>query len=208
MFTKNNLSFPILCMNTIQLQSALANGVHAGRSFFPFPPNPNALPDLGDFYSLWIGIFQSTVLGRVPYINVDVAHKAFPTPLKLVQIVDGMYKNSRNARGDIHSALNRFIAEDLARHLRGLRILYEVPGQSASKKSYKFALLGQTPDKEMFNHDGKNISVATYFQSKQVRLQFPNLPCVKVGNEIRRISLPMEFCSIPPGQVRFSYILL
>lgn len=174
-----------------------------GRSFFP---PPRDFYDLGDFYELWLGLFQSTVLGRVPYVNVDVAHKAFPTAMKLTAIVAGLYQNTRGARGDLNTQLDRYVEQNLVCHLRGLRILYEVSGQAASKKSYKFLKLSVPPAREEFMQEDRKTTVAAYFQSKGIRLQYPNLPCVRVGNDVRKIALPMEFCSIPPGQVCISYI--
>lgn len=180
------------------LQDALSNGVQVGRSFFTYPSRPL---DLGDFYDLWTGLFQSTIIGSRPYINVDVAHKAFPAPMHLMDIVQGIYKNLRITDANVHTPLRPNAANILERHLRGLRIIYEMPGQGASTKGYKFMALGQTPDKEKFESDGQLVSVLQYFQSKTHPIRFANLPCLKVGNALRNIALPMEFCRIPPGQV-------
>lgn len=182
----------------MDFQDALTNGVQVGRSFFTYPDRPL---DLGDFYDMWTGLFQSTILGRIPYINVDVAHKAFPSPMHLLDIVRGINGNLRIADGNLNTPLRPNVAAILERHLRGLRIIYELPGQDASIKGYKFMGLCETPDRELFESDGRRISVLAYFQSRSRPIRFPLLPCIKVGNAVRNISLPMEFCRVPPGQV-------
>lgn len=184
----------------------LSNGVQVGRSFFTYPTGKSY--DLGDFYELWTGLFQSTVLGSIPYVNVDVAHKAFPQPIGLVDLIGGLYRNSRFARGDIKTPLDRNVADSLQQHLRGLRIIYKMPGGDASEKGYKFLGLANIPAAEMFMSDGKNISVLAYFKSRNYDIQFPNLPCLKVGSSIKSISLPAELCRIPGGQVSYQLYII
>lgn len=186
----------IQCIDII-LKDGLTNGVQVGRSFFTYPERPF---DLGDFYELWTGLFQSTILGRVPYVNVDVAHKAFPTAMPLLDIVQGIYNNLRIDDRQFQSAMRPHAAEALKRHLNGLRIIYEPSGQSASAKSYKFSQLGDTPDRVMFESDGKHVSVLQYFQAKNTPIQYKQLPCIVVGNSTRTLSFPMELCRIAPGQ--------
>lgn len=185
---------------SINFQDALSNGVQVGRSFFPFPVRQSEY--LGDFYDLWRGLFQSTILGRIPYVNVDIANKAFPTPMNVINIVDELYKQNRNARGDRRSPLDRGIADQLHRHMRGLRIIYDMPGNQASAKSYKYLQLGEMPSREFFtNNDGARISVLDHMRQRNFTIQYENLPCIQVGNMVKKVSLPMEFCRIPPGQV-------
>lgn len=168
--------------------------MQVGRSFFTYP---SQRIDLGDCYELWTGLFQSTILGSRPYINVDIAHKAFPTAMTLLDVVDFLM----NGRGSLQNELDRFVEGSLDRHLKGLRIIYAPPGGDASKKAYKYSKLGQTPDREMFTVDNQKKSVLSYFQSKGIQLKYPKMKCVQVGNAVRSISLPMEFCSVAPGQV-------
>lgn len=181
----------------------LSNGVQVGRSFFTYPTGRPF--NLGDFYELWTGLFQSTVLGSIPYVNVDVAHKAFPQAIDIVPLIEGMYRDNRYARGDINSPLDRSVADQLQQHLRGLRIIYKMPGGDASEKGYKFMGLGNIPGAEMFTSDGKKLSVLEYFKSRNYNIKFPNLPCLKVGSSIKSILLPAELCRIPPGQVSIQY---
>lgn len=176
----------------------LSTGVQVGRSFFTRPNKPF---NLGDFYELWTGLFQSTVLGSIPYVNVDIAHKAFPQAMHVMDVIYSICQNRLNET----TTLENWPANILLKHLKGLRIIYTMPGSDASKKCYKFLGLANSSRKEMFLSDGQNISVYDYFQSRNYTIRFPNLPCLKVGSSIRSISLPPELCSIPPGQVSIEW---
>lgn len=176
----------------------MKNGVQVGRSFYTFP---NKQFDLGDFYDLWPGLFQSTILGRILYVNVDISHKAFPRPMSLIELIDGMYQSSRFAKGNINTELDRCIEDQFQKHLKGLRIIYRLPGNEASSKGYKFVSLGRIPASEVFITEDREISVLKYFEEKGMTIEYPKLPCIRVGNSLKTISLPVEFCDIPPGQV-------
>lgn len=125
-------------------------GVQCGRSFYTAPVQPYSL---GDNYELWTGLFQSTILGARPYLNVDIAHKAFPSPMNVIEII----KSFRN--GDTSRALDNRTAEELRTHLKGLRITYATPGQAASTKCYKFMDLALPPGQVIFLF----ISLAFFF---------------------------------------------
>lgn len=50
---------------------------------------------------------------------------------------------------------------------------------------------------------GQNVdcTVAKYFQERySMRLQYPNLPCLQVGQEQKHTYLPLEVCCIVAGQ--------
>lgn len=179
----------------------MTNGVQVGRSFFPRPAGRPK--DLGDFYELWTGLFQSTILGRIPYVNVDVAHKAFPTPLSLIEIMGQLLKQSSNPDNRYRNPNAGSLSDQLQKHLKGLRIVYKMPERDGviSYKSYKFLALGQPPASEYFPVDGQRTSVLDYFANKGVQLRHPEYPCMKVGSAVNSIALPPEFCHVPAGQV-------
>lgn len=143
---------------------------------------------------MWTGLFATTILGTKPYLNIDVSHKAIPSACPLTKIYDEVCSNRRNPRQ---------ITETFENHMRRIRFVYERPGQPASKKSYKFLKLGKIPAQEKFNKDGKVTTVLAYFNDMNVSIRYPQYQCVIAGNEARSVTLPMEFCSVPAGQVKF-----
>lgn len=154
--------------------------------------------DLGDAYDLWTGLFQSVILGAQPYLNVDIAHKAFPAP---VSVLDVLQKFGIDPKRDLD---NRQI-DQLRRHFKGLCITYEPPGTRNSKTIYKFIDLKENARQHKFKNDKDNnkmITVEDYFRSKQWTIKYPHLPLLCVGNTIRDIRVPMEFCRVTPGQVK------
>lgn len=155
---------------------------------------------LGSGYELWTGLFQSAVLGNRPYLNVDIAHKAFPLPMNLVQVFE-------MNRCDVRREVDYRARDDFINHMKGLRITYEMPGQNASTKCYKFTDLGRTPKETKFkNEQGVETNVLDYFRTaRNYTIKFPMLPCIIVGNAIRTISLPPELCTVSPNQVRNSF---
>lgn len=172
----------------------LKRGVSGGRSFF-LPPEGRR-EYLGDFYELWLGLFQSVVLGNVPLLNVDVNHKAFPK--RYNSLVDMFPDMERDLRLSINpnQPLDRNVLFALERHLSGLDICYN------GMQVQKFQSVADTPDRERFTDDkGQQKTIAQYFKDTNRTIRYPSLPCIKIGNTVRSITVPMELCSIPDTQV-------
>lgn len=172
-------------------------GVSVGRAFYRPLIENNRAYDLGDYYDLWTGLFQSTVLGSIPYLNVDIAHKAFPRPVPLLDLM-------RDQRIDPARVPDMRAMEFLRTQLRGLRVRYERPNAPESLKNYKFLDFGDPPSKHMFKDDqqgGKMVSVQQYFLAKyKCVLKYPHLPCVRTNPAEKGVHLPMEFCGIASNQ--------
>lgn len=49
--------------------------------------------------------------------------------------------------------------------------------------------------------NGEQKSILQYFKETNRTIRYPKLPCVKLGNTIKNIVVPMELCSIPDTQV-------
>lgn len=173
-------------------------GIQGGRSFF-LPPRGQRVY-LGDFYELWLGLFQSLVLGSVPFLNVDVNHKAFPK--RYASLLDLLKDMEQDMRKQINpnQQLDGFVLQALGRHLAGLEICYNNPG--GQKILYKFMSMASDPANERFTlENGQQKTILQYFNETNRRIQFPRLPCIKMGNTIKNITVPMEFCSIHDTQV-------
>lgn len=172
-------------------------GVAGGRSFF-LPPEGRR-EYLGDFYELWLGLFQSVVLGHIPLLNVDVNHKAFPKRYNtLLDLLPDMEQDLR-ININPNQALDRNAISALERHLGGLEIIYRGPGNS---RIYKFMRLRGSPANERFRaENGEEKTILQYFRDTNRNIKYPQLPCLQLGNTVKSIIVPMEFCGIPDTQV-------
>ncbi|XP_070151437.1 protein argonaute-2-like isoform X3 [Polyergus mexicanus] len=156
---------------------------------------------LGGGLSLSRGGFQSAILGWKPYINIDVVHKGFPTPQSVISLMAELTR----ARGDpspaeVNDRRNR---EKIEKFLKGLKVIYQIPGQPRTKRTYRLNGLGPNAIQHQFDCDGSKITIIQYFaQSKNYNLRHPNLPCLWAGatNRAEKIYLPAELCTIVPGQ--------
>lgn len=171
-----------------------------GRSFYLRPNGRGEY--LGDYFELWLGLFQSTVLGDMPFLNVDIAHKAFPKSYSsLIDIFRDMEQDRRFQRIDLNRPINDDVKKALEKHLGGLDIRYLSPKDKMIYER-KFLSIKSPPEQIMFAKDGKNISVLKYFEQElKTKIQYPQMPCIEMGNKIRTITVPIEFCSLSNAQV-------
>lgn len=163
---------------------------------------------MGDFYELWLGLFQSLCLGDIPLLNVDVNHKAFPKRYNnLIDLLRDM-ENDLRMRIDLNRKLDYKAEQALQRHLAGLEICYTNPGMG-SKRIYKFMSLDRSPGELSFTlENGQKTTVLDYFKNSGRRIQYPALPCIKLGNSVKNQAVPLEFCSIPDTQVCNASIII
>lgn len=163
------------------------------NSFFDRPSRSISL-DAG--YELWIGLFQSAVLGWRPYLNVDVIHKAFPCGQSIID-----YIRSCDSRFDPTVKMQRFFTETMEQSLKGFSISYESPF-TKKKHPRRFNAFVQPAGEQKFTEcNGRTMTVETYFKEQGYVLKYPNLPCLWLGDTAQKVYIPAEFCVIPPGQV-------
>lgn len=175
--------------------TARNQAVAVGRAlYFASQGRPD---DLGEGMELWYGLFQSAILGRRSlYLNVDVAHKAFPSAISVLDVLASFDRNGRPpAQLDIRQK------QTLHDYLKMLSVGYQITPRD-QVKTYGYNGLVDTPSKATFvDSDGQKMTVLDYFQRKKgISLRFPDLPCLHVGSKIRNIYLPLELCHIPAGQ--------
>lgn len=195
-YMKNNdLEKPLRalqCLDIVFRMVCVGRTIAVGRSFFT-PPKQRM--ELGDGYELYTGLFQSMILGWQPYLNVDIAHKGFPMGMSVIDAC----RQLRDFRPD--SELGRYGEQDLLAKIKGLQLIYELPGQPASRRQMKFNGLKQPADRQTFTlEDGRKLTVQQYFAEKNMKLQYPKLPCLHIGSAVKTVYVPAEFCTIPPGQ--------
>lgn len=167
--------------------------VAVGRALYFAPDRPI---DLTEGMELWLGLFQSAVLGRKSlYLNVDVAHKAFPSAISLLQVLKNFTRDGR-----VPNVVDEYVGKTLHEYLKMLSIGYRVGDQPVKTFGYN-GLVKPASEATFVDDDGKKMTVQQYFERvKGIRLQYPNHPCLHVGSKVRNIYLPLEFCEIPAGQ--------
>lgn len=173
----------------------MEEGVSTKRSFYL----PGQREYLGDFFQLWYGLFQSTVLGDMPFLNIDIQHKAFPKQYEhLTDLVKDVLQDSRQAP-DLNSELDRYAQDALRRHLSGLDIRYQINDKGYERK---FLALELPPSKCKFEKDGKQVTIESYLQSTyKYKIKYPRMPCIKMGTMQHSITVPLELCSLSEKQV-------
>ncbi|XP_076281577.1 argonaute 2 isoform X2 [Lasioglossum baleicum] len=192
-------------LDIILRHGAASTSINVGRSLFQ-PPEGRVVP-LSNGLDLWVGIFQSAVVGWKPYLNVDVAHKGFPTPQSIIDLLLDLCKSPRDQNPLQHITPRdvEYNKEKITKFLKGLKVQYEIPGQPNSKRTYRVNELVECPRRNRFAlENGQMCTVEQYFaQQKNFRLKYPELPCLWVGSRTnqRRIHLPIELCTIVAGQV-------
>jgi len=93
--------------------------------------------------------------------------------------------------------LNEEQRRNFSKDIEGLKVRYELPTkEGVRKRQYRVVEVRRKAAKEeMINVEGKNVSVAKYFQMQYgAELKYPNLPCLWVGSRDRSTFIPMEFC--------------
>ncbi|XP_077490208.1 protein argonaute-4-like [Amblyomma americanum] len=171
-----------------------------GRSFFK-PPGPNDHNALGGGREVWFGYYTSVRPAQwKPMLNVDVSATAFYESLPLVTFMCRLFSDSRREmtpadfrvlRDNQHVRLNK--------ELKGLRVtVTHLP----YPRKYKVVRITKKAAKDIrFElEEGRETSVADYFQSRYKRLSYPHFPCVQSGSPTHPVYIPLEVCVLVAGQ--------
>ncbi|OXU25990.1 hypothetical protein TSAR_010814 [Trichomalopsis sarcophagae] len=194
-----------------------------GRSFFT-PPKGQVM-SLGGGMDLWVGLFQSAVLGWKPYLNIDVAHKGFPKPqsvLDLMKTICGCDDQDQGGRqqygrqqgygrqggygqqqgpATLSADLIQRKREEIRKFLKGLKVTIEIPGQPTSRRTQRVNDLVKPPRDNIFEHNGHNVTVEHYYKiEKKYTIKYPDFPCLWVGGRDKNVHVPPEICTIVGGQ--------
>lgn len=149
---------------------------------------------------LWHGFFQSAILGWKPYLNVDVANKGFPKEMKVIEL---MAEISRQDLQRLYE-IDPYTREKVSKHLKSLKIRYEIPNQPSSRRTIRVNALiaGDSQNTKFIDQNGKEDTIYNYFSKvKNYKIYYPKLPLVWVGPRDRKLYYPAELCTILPGQV-------
>lgn len=174
--------------------------IPAGRSFFL---KPQTIIDLGEGMEMYNGFYQSTIRGWQPFLNVDVAHKAFPKSVTVIQTLKELL-DSRFAQfgdRDLERPLDSRQKDTFQKFMRQLRVVYQIPGNPSSKRIFRVnGIRDSARDKTFKLDDGRKMTIEQYFATeKRCKLRYPLLPTLWVGALQREILIPLELCTIVEG---------
>ncbi|GLD98460.1 hypothetical protein PINS_up007157 [Pythium insidiosum] len=142
------------------------------------------------------GYHQSIRIGqRKLLLNMDQAATVFYAPGPLIDLAVSIVR-ARNVH-DMQNLDDRAMRQ-LHRSLRKLEVLQT---HRSDRKKPIVGLSGQPADALMVEIKGHVMSVADYFAERyNNRLRYPFLPAVNIGSKKRETWLPMELCTVAPGQ--------
>ncbi|CAD7705067.1 unnamed protein product [Ostreobium quekettii] len=175
------------------------NCTPVGRSLYFWDPSKRQ--PLGGGAEAWVGYHQSLrpcQFGLV--LNVDSAATGFIEPDNLVEFIRKVLGMQPNRIGHLQPREYR----KLKKALLGIRVKKEHRHGKHCNKERIRGVTETSADRTMFwnAQEKQDVSVASYFAKAYRKLDYPNLPCIDVGNDKRQILLPAEVCTIIPGQRR------
>lgn len=173
-----------------------------GRSFFSSPDGYSHA--LGGGREVWFGFHQSVRPSQWKMtLNIDVSatafYKAQPVIEFMCEVLEIQNLNEhRKPLSDSHRV--KFTKE-----IKGLKI--EITHCGSMRRKYRVcnvtrrAAQMQSFPLQLENGQTVECTVAKYFYDKyKLKLKYPHLPCLQVGQEHKHTYLPLEVCNIVSGQ--------
>lgn len=181
--------------------------IPAGRSFFV---KPTKTIDLGEGMEMYNGFYQSAIRGWQPFLNVDVAHKAFPKSIPVTEALIDLLDSRFQQFGprDLERGLDERQRETFQKFMRQIRVIYQIPNNPSSKRVFRVNGVREPAKTKTFKlDDGRSMTIEQYFATeKRYRLKYPLLPTLWVGSLQREILIPLELCTIVEGECFFNYV--
>ncbi|KAJ2947967.1 hypothetical protein O0L34_g9760 [Tuta absoluta] len=173
-----------------------------GRSFFSSPEG--YYHPLGGGREVWFGFHQSVRPSQWKMmLNIDVSatafYKAQPVIEFMCEVLDIRDIN------DQRKPLTDSQRVKFTKEIKGLKI--EITHCGTMKRKYRVCNVTRRPAQmqsfplQLDNGQTVECTVAKYFLDKyKMKLRYPHLPCLQVGQEHKHTYLPLEVCNIVPGQ--------
>lgn len=173
-----------------------------GRSFFSSPEG--YYHPLGGGREVWFGFHQSVRPSQWKMmLNIDVSatafYKAQPVIEFMCEVLDIRDINEQR------KPLTDSQRVKFTKEIKGLKI--EITHCGQMKRKYRVCNVTRRPAQmqsfplQLENGQTVECTVAKYFLDKyKMKLRYPHLPCLQVGQEHKHTYLPLEVCNIVPGQ--------
>ncbi|XP_015751565.1 PREDICTED: protein argonaute-2-like isoform X2 [Acropora digitifera] len=173
-----------------------------GRTFFPMDHQGRPI---GEGCEVKFGFYQSVRPSqwKVMLVNIDVSAKGFYTRQP---VIDFVCETLQMSYRDLEDTRVRIDKEKLKKAISGVRI--ETTHMATMKRKYTVWGVAESAERLQFNiedNESKRTTRTTvaqyFFDAYKLRLRYPHLPCLQVGQKKDRF-LPMEVCTIIPCQKR------
>lgn len=173
-----------------------------GRSFFSSPDG--YYHPLGGGREVWFGFHQSVRPSQWKMtLNIDVSatafYKAQPVIEFMCEVLDIRDIN------DQRKPLTDSQRVKFTKEIKGLKI--EITHCGSMRRKYRVCNVTRRPAQlqsfplQLENGQTVECTVAKYFLDKyKMKLRYPHLPCLQVGQEHKHTYLPLEVCNIVAGQ--------
>ena len=164
--------------------------ISVGRSFFNYSDRREK--DLGFGVQVWSGTFLSIrpTQWKMMMLNVDTCSSVFYKAQPVLSFLCEHFRSETPLR-----YLNDKQKEDFNEEIKDIKI----QTTHVKRKQKVSGLSSASAKNEIFDCDGKKVSVFEYFKDKhKITLQYPDLPCLKLGKN--GACIPMELCNIMEGQ--------
>ncbi|VDK38029.1 unnamed protein product [Taenia asiatica] len=174
-----------------------------GRSFFQTPERGYDNP-LGGGREVWFGFHQSVRPSQWKMmLNIDVSATAF---YKSQSVIDFMCEVlDLTDKNDQRRPLTDSQRVKFTKEIKGLKV--EITHCGNMRRKYRVCNVtrrsAQSQSFPLQLDSGATVesTVAKYFQDRyNIVLNYPNLPCLQVGQEQKHTYLPLEVCNMVAGQ--------
>ncbi|KAH7948294.1 hypothetical protein HPB52_020264 [Rhipicephalus sanguineus] len=173
-----------------------------GRSFFSSPDG--YFHPLGGGREVWFGFHQSVRPSQWKMmLNIDVSATAFYKAQPVIEFMCEVLE-LRDVN-EQRKPLTDSQRVKFTKEIKGLKI--EITHCGTMRRKYRVCNVTRRPAQlqsfplQLENGQTVECTVAKYFLDKyKMKLRYPHLPCLQVGQEHKHTYLPLEVCNIVAGQ--------
>ncbi|XP_076639540.1 protein argonaute-1 [Colletes latitarsis] len=192
----------ILALDVVMRHLPSMTYTPVGRSFFSTPDG--YYHPLGGGREVWFGFHQSVRPSQWKMmLNIDVSatafYKAQPVIEFMCEVLDIRDINEQK------KPLTDSQRVKFTKEIKGLKI--EITHCGTMRRKYRVCNVTRKPAQmqsfplQLENGQTVECTVAKYFLDKyKMKLRYPHLPCLQVGQEHKHTYLPLEVCNIVAGQ--------
>ncbi|CAB0034814.1 unnamed protein product [Trichogramma brassicae] len=192
----------ILALDVVMRHLPSMTYTPVGRSFFSSPDG--YYHPLGGGREVWFGFHQSVRPSQWKMmLNIDVSatafYKAQPVIEFMCEVLDIRDINEQK------KPLTDSQRVKFTKEIKGLKI--EITHCGTMRRKYRVCNVTRKPAQmqsfplQLENGQTVECTVSKYFLDKyKMKLRYPHLPCLQVGQEHKHTYLPLEVCNIVAGQ--------